>query len=67
MSEDVGSEDLALYVCLTADSIDRPFTATITPQSGTAIGICRNNDKVANPMQMLCSTSSILVRKFREH
>ena len=39
MSEDVGSEDLALYVCLTADSIDRPFTATITPQSGTAIGM----------------------------
>ena len=39
VSEDVGSEDLALYACLTADNVDRPFTATITPVSGTATGI----------------------------
>ena len=37
--EDVGSDDLALYVCLTADIVDRPFTATITPVSGTATGL----------------------------
>ena len=39
VSETVGSENLALYVCLTADNIDRPFTATLTPVSGTATGI----------------------------
>ena len=38
VSEEVGSEDLALYTCLTADTVDRPFTVTITPVSGTATG-----------------------------
>ena len=38
VSEAVESEDLALYVCLTADNIDRPFTVTLSPISGTAIG-----------------------------
>lgn len=36
--EEVGSENLALYVCLTANSTDRPFRVTLTPVSGTAIG-----------------------------
>ena len=39
VSESVDSEDLALYVCLTADNIDRPFTVTLSPISGTAIGM----------------------------
>ena len=39
VSESVESENLALYVCLVADNIERPFTATLTPVSGTAIGI----------------------------
>ena len=39
VSESVGSEDLSLYVCLTADKVDRPFTVTLTPVPGTAIGI----------------------------
>ena len=43
VSEDVGSEDLALYACLTADNVDRPFTATITPVSGTATGMPKLN------------------------
>ena len=38
VSETVDSENLALYVCLTANNIDRPFTATLTPVSGTATG-----------------------------
>ena len=37
--ESVDSEDLALYVCLTADSVDRPFSVTLSPLSGTATGI----------------------------
>ena len=39
VSESVGSEDLALYVCLTADNVDRPFTVTLTPVPGTAAGM----------------------------
>ena len=37
--ESVDSEDLALYVCLRADSVDRPFSVTLSPLSGTATGI----------------------------
>ena len=38
MNETVGSQNLALYVCLTANGVDRPFAATLTPVSGTATG-----------------------------
>lgn len=38
VSEEVDSKNLALYVCLTANSTDRPFAATLTPLSGTALG-----------------------------
>lgn len=38
VSEEIDSKNLALYVCLTANSTDRPFAATLTPLSGTALG-----------------------------
>lgn len=42
VNEEVDSENQALYVCLTANSTDRPFRVTLTPVSGTAIGKCAN-------------------------
>lgn len=40
VNEEVDSENQALYVCLTANSTNRPFRVTLTPVSGTAIGNC---------------------------
>ena len=38
VSEAVGSQNLALYVCVTASTVERSFSVTLQLTSGTAVG-----------------------------
>lgn len=38
VSEAVGSQNLALYVCVIASTVERNFSVTLFPISGTALG-----------------------------
>ena len=39
-SEAVASQNLAVFVCLTANTTERNFTLTLLPDSRTALGEC---------------------------